>query len=701
MIQSVIIISIPLFVVMLTLSLLKRNARIFNKYGLIIGSFELFGVLCIMTVITTALRESAQLHANIIDVCKAIMTLIWFVAEFLLLLFLVNAKQRNLPLSFIRASLYFSVFIWLTTELLSFFVFLNFVGSIFCHAVYDSIVLALLFKRLKRNGLGMKNLGTISLAVPFGWEYCFFAVISCVTFFIAFVSPPNNWDSMTYHLPRIEHWLQNNSLRHYFTSNNRQLISAPFAEMVILQGRIISGTNWLMNLEQWFSFFGSAVGISLMVSRLGLNKKMQIAAALFFLTLPMAILQSSSTQTDFVETFYIICMAERFLAWEKDGSLYNSVDFGIALGLCVLTKGTAYPIAFAFVCCFAIISIKKFKTRLSFAFIAAIICLMLNMPHYIRNQFSFGNPIGSHPGTVSNFTLKQFFLSSFFNVYSNIPIPLPGIGSKINKFLASQDESIFPYGPGQIIGTKAWLKTLAGQIGFNEDSVRNGFHLLLIIVSFILILPKRPKSYYPWLVLFSWLTFFYFIPWQRWITRLQVPLFALSAPVFALAIKEGKKNNILNKTIRMYLVFLCCFALLPLLLNSKRPMLYIPRLTNTSLIWNTDRNKLMFTAKTDTYMKNYIAAYDVILKEQVRKIGIIIGGDSWEYPLWYYIDQNSKEMPNIMHQNVADIDKDVDILFVLERNDVPFITNTLETLSDSPYVLKRNLNIWTTLYAPE
>jgi hypothetical protein len=415
----------------------------------------------------------------------------------------------------------------------------------------------------------------------------------------------------------------------------------------------------------------------------------------------MAILQSSSTQTDLVEAFYIICMAERFLAWKRDSSLHNSIDFGIALGLCVLTKGTAYPIAFAFVCCFAIISIKKFKSRLFFTFIAAIICLMLNMPHYTRNQFSFGNPIGSHSGTISNFTLKQFLFSSLSNIYSNIPIPLPKIGSKINKFLDSQDKSIFPYGPVKIISTKTWLKTFAGQIGFHEDNVRNGFHLLLIVVSFMLILPKKPKLYYPWLVLFSWITFFYFIPWQPWVTRLQVPLFALSAPVFALAIKEMEKNNLLNKIGRIYLVLLCCFALLPLLLNYMRPMLYIPWRTNTRLIWNTNRNELIFVGKTDTYMKNYTAACEVISKEQVSKIGIIIGGDSWEYPLWHYINQNTKKMPNITHQNVADIDKNVDILFVLERKDVPFVINTQETLSNYPYVLKRNLNAWSVLYAPE
>jgi hypothetical protein len=691
-----IIISIPLFVITITLFFLKRNTHAFNKYGLIIGALELLGVLFIMTVITTALRNPEQLFLNTVAILKAIATFVWFGAEFLILLLFINVKQKNLRISFIRASLYFSVFIWITTELLSLVGGLNLTGSICCHILYDIVVLPLFFKHYKKNDLKPGRF----VIIPFRWEYCFSAVILCVTFFIAFVFPPNNWDSMTYHLPRIEHWLQNNSLRYYFTSNIRQLTSAPFAEMTILQGRIISGDNWLMNLEQWFSFAGSATGISLIAGHLGLNKKMQIAASLFFLTLPMAILQSSSTQTDLVEALYIICMAERFLAWKKCETLRNSIDFGIALGLCILTKGTAYPIAFVFVCYFAVISIKKFKTKLSFAFAAAIICLMLNMPHYIRNQISFGNPVSADPGTVSNFTLKQFVFSSFFNCYSNIPFPLPGISSKINASLTSQDTSIFPYGPGQIIGTKTWLRTFAGQINFNEDIARNGFHLLLIILSFILILTKKTKSFYSWLALFSWLTFFYFIPWQPWITRLQVPLFALSAPVFALALVEAK-NSMLNTAGKICLVFLCCFSLLPLFLNFKRPLVYVPGATGAKVIWNTNRNELIFIGRSDEYMKNYIAACEVILKERVNNIGIIIGGDSWEYPLWYYISHNTTNAPNITHQNVANIDKDVDILFIFERNDAPFLSNTHESLSNYPYVLRKKLDSWYVLYTPE
>jgi hypothetical protein len=40
---------------------------------------------------------------------------------------------------------------------------------------------------------------------------------------VAWISPPNNTDSLQYHVPRIVNWIQNGSLRHYPTGFHPQL----------------------------------------------------------------------------------------------------------------------------------------------------------------------------------------------------------------------------------------------------------------------------------------------------------------------------------------------------------------------------------------------------------------------------------------------------------------------------------------------
>ena len=73
-------------------------------------------------------------------------------------------------------------------------------------------------------------------------------VIVSLTGLIAFVAPPNNYDSMTYHLGRVVHWIQNHSVQHYPTNIDRQLFMPPWAEFAITHFYLLSTDDlvWLM-----------------------------------------------------------------------------------------------------------------------------------------------------------------------------------------------------------------------------------------------------------------------------------------------------------------------------------------------------------------------------------------------------------------------------------------------------------------------
>ncbi len=55
-----------------------------------------------------------------------------------------------------------------------------------------------------------------------------------VSFFLGFFVPPNNWDSMSYHLSRVGYWLQNRTLSPYLVQDTRQLYLLPNAEILLL-----------------------------------------------------------------------------------------------------------------------------------------------------------------------------------------------------------------------------------------------------------------------------------------------------------------------------------------------------------------------------------------------------------------------------------------------------------------------------------
>ena len=130
-----------------------------------------------------------------------------------------------------------------------------------------------------------------------------------ITFLVAIIAPPNTNDSMQYHMSRVMHWIVNRSVDFFPTPSDRQLWMPPFAEYGILHFQILAGNDRFANLIQWMSMFGSVIAASLVASRLGAGQKGQLFAGMFAVTLPMGVLQSSSTQTDYVAAFLGICFA--------------------------------------------------------------------------------------------------------------------------------------------------------------------------------------------------------------------------------------------------------------------------------------------------------------------------------------------------------------------------------------------------------
>lgn len=569
--------------------------------------------------------------------------------------------------NFISASLYFGLGAISIAEILSAFSSIVSLSVFSFWLIYDMIILTLIIYQKRKKKILISYL-KFDIYVFKNPPLIFICFVLLVTFFIAIIYPPNTWDSMTYHLPRVEEWIQNGNLNHFYTSNPRQTMYAPFAEILILQGRILSGNDWLMNLVQWFSFAGTIITISKIACSLGLNSKMQLITAIFFATLPMAILQSTSTQNDLVVTFWLTCMAERLLVWKQYKTLRFTIDFGLALGLAILTKGTAYPIALPFVLIFAFLCLKNYKKYLMNAIIAGLICLTVNSPHLLRNYIYFGNPIETNNETMSSFTLKSFIFSGLSNIYVNTPIPLP-YSENINHKLECVDKSIYTFGKIFIFNFNYWAKSLGEIAPFHEDAVKNPLHTILLIGSFVFILFKKGISkMYLFMVFASLCTFVFCIPWQPWITRLQLPLFALSAPLFSIAFQYLNSMRLKQSGI----LILCIYSLFPLFMNASRPLVFfssVPLIRKwakkENTIWYNSRNRLIFNNNKSLY-DCYTNACEVIVKNKKKDIGLIIGMDTWEYPIWRYIRINSEVMPKIHHVGKGHIKDSVDALFISE-----------------------------------
>lgn len=116
----------------------------------------------------------------------------------------------------------------------------------------------------------------------------------------AFAYLPNNWDSMTYHLARVAHWIQRGSVAAYPTGIPRQNVLTPGAEYLLVGLQVISGTDRIaagLQLASWVMLVVVAVPLARLF---GASREVAGAGAVVVGAAPMVVLQASSTQNDLV-----------------------------------------------------------------------------------------------------------------------------------------------------------------------------------------------------------------------------------------------------------------------------------------------------------------------------------------------------------------------------------------------------------------
>jgi hypothetical protein len=163
---------------------------------------------------------------------------------------------------------------------------------------------------------------------------------------------------------------------------------------------------------------GATLGVSLLAKQLGASSRGQIFASVATVTIPMGILQGSSTQNDYVASFWLICFAYFAILLKENGTPLYSFAVGLSLGLAILTKGTAYIYAFPFM---AWISLSLIKSRhakgLQLIVLIVITAAVINLGHFSRNYDLYGSPLG--PGQENEDYKYQKDIFTFSSVTSN------------------------------------------------------------------------------------------------------------------------------------------------------------------------------------------------------------------------------------------------------------------------------------------
>ncbi|MFA5089006.1 MAG: glycosyltransferase family 39 protein, partial [Candidatus Omnitrophota bacterium] len=480
----------------------------------------------------------------------------------------------------------------------------------------------------------------------------------------AWLSPPNNWDSLTYHLSRVAHWIQNQSVASYPTNIIRQLCFNPWAEFAIMHFQVLLGGDRLANFIQWFALAGGVIGVSAVAKELGADRKGQFFAALLTATIPMGILQGSSTQNDLVAAFWLVCFVYFVLLLRNEFQWIYAVAAGGALGLGFLTKGTSYVYAAPFLAWFILTSRRDIRRLGQSLAVLAVIVLILNLGYYLRNYDLFRTILlpasENHSVRAQAYGFGYFLSNVLRNVVLHFGTPSPAVNSLIKSAVSSLHAVLGMDPSHPAITLENWGMAFEGHL-LHEDHAGNFLHTLLIsagaVCFLILFRPfagSRDKPANKYSLNFSRLggylaalfaagiLFNIFLKWQPWNARLHLPLFVLCMPFAATVLPK-----IMNDKFRISVALLLFAGALPwLFLNHSRPLLAAKN------IFTTGRMEQYF-ANNPGFRYSYEQAAQEAKSTGCRQIGLSLGGNSWEYPLWVLLRPGGTTGPRLEHVRVV------------------------------------------------
>jgi len=214
---------------------------------------------------------------------------------------------------------------------------------------------------------------------------------------LVFLVPPNNWDSMTYHLARVGYWLQHQSFYPWNTHNLRQTIFPPNVEILQMWCILLAGSDRVAGLVQWTAGLVSMTGVAALAGCMGATRPQCLFAGLLWATFPQVLLQSTTTQNDLTVAAATVCTLHLLLLGlqrSHHGMLWLS---GLGVGLIIGMKLT-----WAFLAPGVVLGVLilwgKHRGRMLRplqTWVAACIVgiLLLGSFAYVQNAIVYGHPL--------------------------------------------------------------------------------------------------------------------------------------------------------------------------------------------------------------------------------------------------------------------------------------------------------------------
>lgn len=578
--------------------------------------------------------------------------LVYFGYILLLMVLLGKNNFSGIAKTVIKTTLIFSGILFLVTELLSGFHSLNLFSLAIFWGTFNVILIALLLRNQ-----GKVTLRLMVQKIKFYYQNLLLKeklligvllILLCLLLAQGLLYPPNNWDSLTYHMSRIMYWIGNESVDYFPTHILRHLYQPPFAEYFILNINLLNGNDFLSNSVELFFLIQCLVVVYALLSMFQTTRLLKLLALFLVITIPAVELQSTTTKNDIVCAFFVLSSLFYSLKIFKNNSLNSTVFFGLSIGLGFITKGTAYvfmaPILALYGFHILSVTLKDKSVKpIGLATLAMVLALSLNVKHYSRNYTvnkSLLNIDDAEAKAYANETMNGKLLLSNLIKNSGLHLGYP-IEKNCDSIIRNAHKAIGVSIDDKRLNYLGIPYQSARAAVTHEDYVTNTVHFILWTIAFSFLVfhflfsktRNKTEMIIVAVLVAQILLFTGYLKWQPWHTRLHIPIFILSIIPIMLACQKTKwfKGMVWVSIPLLLYSFMFYFVY-----NNLRPIQNNPIYTKNLRI-DDNRFKKYFANQPQLYTE-----YKVVLEElydaNPKTVGLKMM--DWEYPLFnaYYYD---------------------------------------------------------------
>jgi hypothetical protein len=360
----------------------------------------------------------------------------------------------------------------------------------------------------------------------------------------------------------------------------------------------------------------------------------------------MAILEASGAQNDVVVALWLLAFLLYLWRALSDHSLESAVLCGLALGLSLVTKGTAYLYAPAMGGILVVAWLARAPRGLRFPpasnlVAACLVAACLNLGPWSRSLSYYGRPICcGEKYFMERITPGDAVSNVVWNVALHLGVPkLTGVVRRAVDVLSPVDLD----DPGTTLGNRPFQVSFS----YNEGNAGNTLHLLAVVAAAIVIavdprLRRGPAKTWLLAAIAGFLAFSLAIEWQPWGSRLHTPAFIAASIPLAIALGSRGRRGAAG-----VLTLLFAGSLPYVFLNQQRPLLPIlhPSILTQPRV---DQYLPEFPESSVAYQR----AAEFVRASGEPEIGLLFREIDYEYVLWVLVKRDFAGPPLLRHVGV-------------------------------------------------